>query len=298
MNDAISALQFVSPVERGTWLHCGMALQSEYGDEAKDAWIDWSRGAESFREASALSAWRSFKAGGKITIGTLYHYAQQHGWKPGPDHKEPSQAELQARQRARRERDRAEAKEIAERHAKAARRAVAMIASAGPAVHPYLAEKGFPDAMALVLGDVMIVPMMVGGAVSGVQTIELVNNAWVKKFLPGQRCSGATFTIGQRGRDWLCEGYATALSVHAALAALKMPYRIHCCFSAGNMVKVAKSLPACFVVADNDEKLAGQKAAEKIGRPFWISDVESDDFNDFSRRVGLFRASQALRGIR
>ena len=37
-----------------------------------------------------------------------------------------------------------------------------------------------------------------------------------------------------------CEGYATGLSIRAAMRAIKMRYTIYICFSAGNMKEVAR----------------------------------------------------------
>ena len=46
MNRARAALQFISPVERDTWVEMGMAIRSQFGDEARDIWMDWSRQAD------------------------------------------------------------------------------------------------------------------------------------------------------------------------------------------------------------------------------------------------------------
>ena len=64
MNRAESALQFISPVERSMWVQMGMALQSEFGDSARDIWMDWSRQADSFKELDARSVWKSFRGTG------------------------------------------------------------------------------------------------------------------------------------------------------------------------------------------------------------------------------------------
>ena len=50
MNRAATALQFISPIERSVWVTMGMALSSEFGDAARDVWMDWSRQADSFKE--------------------------------------------------------------------------------------------------------------------------------------------------------------------------------------------------------------------------------------------------------
>ena len=87
---------------------------------------------------------------------------------------------------------------------------------------------------------------------------------------------------------------ATGLSVKAAMKALKRRYTLMVCFSSGNLLKVAKTVPSGFVVADNDASRTGENTAIKIGFPYWISDTVGEDFNDFHQRVGLFKASQSL----
>ncbi len=71
---AEQALQFISPVERDLWVAMGMALQSEFGDAARDMWMDWSRQADSFRESDARAVWKSFRGTG-VSIASLYHEA-------------------------------------------------------------------------------------------------------------------------------------------------------------------------------------------------------------------------------
>jgi putative DNA primase/helicase len=133
--------------------------------------------------------------------------------------------------------------------------------------------------------------MRVGGSLVGVQQIDADGG---KKFLYGQRTSGATFTFDNRGVNVVCEGYATALSVRAAMKQMKQRYTLHVCFSAGNMVKVASGLEQGIVIADNDASGTGQETAQKIGWPTWMSDRTGEDANDFHMRVGMFAFTQSL----
>jgi putative DNA primase/helicase len=174
-------------------------------------------------------------------------------------------------------------------------KAVRMLNASGYRTHPYLQRKGFDDEQGSVLNienvPVLLIPMRCGKSLVGVQQI------WedgTKKFLYGQRTSGATFTFDNKGINIVCEGYATALSVRSAMKQLKRRYTIHVCFSAGNMVKVAAGLESGLVVADNDASGTGQQAAAEIGWPIWISDQQGEDANDYHRRLGLFAFSQSL----
>ena len=161
--------------------------------------------------------------------------------------------------------------------------------------HPYLAAKGFPDEQANVWksddGLVLVIPMRVGHRLVGCQ---LIREDGSKKFLFGQRTSNAEYIMDAKGPHVLCEGYATALSIKQALIALKRKFTLHVCFSAGNMRKIAETLPGGFAVADNDLSLTGQKTAEEIGWPWWMPPDAGTDFNDFSQKVKTFKASQAL----
>jgi hypothetical protein len=53
---------------------------------------------------------------------------------------------------------------------------------------------------------------------------------------------------------------------------LKAPYVLHVTFSAGNMKKVAQTLPHGLVIADNDASGTGERVAREIGWPYWMSD--------------------------
>ena len=160
--------------------------------------------------------------------------------------------------------------------------------------HQYLKDKGFPDEHGYVFIKEgipsLVIPMRVKNSLVGVQLIDPDGN---KKFLFGQRTSNAEFIFDNKGPHIFCEGYATALSIRMALKNLKKRYTIHVCFSAGNMLKVSDGMEG-HIVADNDESKTGENTAKRIGLPFWISEVIGEDFNDFQRRIGLFRAGQSL----
>ena len=177
----------------------------------------------------------------------------------------------------------------------AMQRAVGMLNGSGLSTHPYLEAKGFPDEQGNVLWQdgkpVLLIPMRVGGNLVGLQQIDEDGG---KKFLYGQRTSGAVFTFDNKGMNVLCEGYATALSVRLAFKQMKQRYTLHVCFSAGNMAKVAAGLEPGLLIADNDASGTGQRVAEESGWKYWLSDRVGEDANDYHQRVGLFRFTQSL----
>lgn len=162
--------------------------------------------------------------------------------------------------------------------------------------HAYLDGKGFGEMLGLVYRpteneNLLMVPMRVGKNIVGCQ---LIDAEGTKKFLFGQRCSGAEYVIGSRGVDLWCEGYATGLSINAVMAALKVQCCIHVCFSAGNMEAMAKGLGRGLVIADNDSSGTGEKAAKATGLDYFMPETVGEDFNDLHKSVGTFAASQMI----
>jgi len=163
------------------------------------------------------------------------------------------------------------------------------------ASHEYLKRKGFPDEAGNVWAKdgekLLVIPMRHDERLVGCQ---LISEDGVKKFLTGQKTSGSEFMFDNKGPHILCEGYATALSIRAVLKALKRRYRIHVCFSAGNLSRIADRLSGGYIVADNDASGTGERAAREIGWPYYIPPVVGQDFNDHHLEVGMFKAGQDL----
>jgi len=166
------------------------------------------------------------------------------------------------------------------RQEKAAKKAAWILSNAVKSTHPYLARKGFPEEVGYVWEGKLVIPMRIDGRLVGCQLIDADGK---KKFLYGQKTKGATACFDNKGSLILCEGYATALSIRRTLKKSMTRYCIHVCFSAGNLIEVAKSLPDCIVVADNDP--VGVRSAKKTGRPFWVSPNVGEDFNDYALRT-------------
>jgi putative DNA primase/helicase len=294
MNRAESALQFISPIERNTWVQVGMALQSHFGDAARDLWMDWSRQADSFKELDARAVWKSFRGTG-VTIASLFHEAKCNGWrdegfqKPTPQQIEAQRKEIAARQSK-------EGQERIRSAKDAAAKADWILNQCKHELHAYLFSKGFRESKGLVWrpddqNNLLCIPMYVGHDLAGLQMIDKDGS---KKFLSGQITSKAEHCIdagGVNASDWWCEGYASGLSLRECLHALKMRYRIHITFSANNLKRMAHS---GYVVADHDASDTGRQAAIATGLPWWMPETEGEDINDIHKRQGTFRTSQQL----
>lgn len=164
--------------------------------------------------------------------------------------------------------------------------------------HPYLVAKGFPEEMGNVWNkdgkDILVIPMRIDKRLVGVQ---LINDEGKKNFLQGQTNKGASFCMNAKGIPIFCEGYATALSIRECMKSCNIKYAIYVCFSASNMKHIARTIGDGIIIADNDPNHIGEKSAIETGKPYWISETVGEDFNDYHRRVGNFRASQNLKKI-
>ena len=177
-----------------------------------------------------------------------------------------------------------------QRHARARSEAASIIAACERGQHPYLAAKGFPEALGLIhtSGD-LIIPMRDCHDYGTINSVQRIAADGSKLFLTGGKAKGSVFVLGRgaRGERFLVEGYATGLSVQAALIELRKRCEVWVCFSAGNMTYVSQFVkrPAV-VVADHDESCAGQKAAEATGLP-WVMTDEIGDANDAHQKHGI-----------
>lgn len=187
------------------------------------------------------------------------------------------------------------ADEIQQKQKDAAARAAWILHQCSSERHKYFSSRGFPEEQGNVWRKddkaLLVIPMRIDGRVVGCQLIDEDGN---KKFLSGQRTSDASFIIDNKGTNVLCEGFATALSIQQAMRTLRRRYKIHVCFSANNMLKIANALDGGVVVADNDQSETGERIAREIGWPYWMSKTVGNDANDDHRAMGLFRFSQSL----
>lgn len=264
---------------------------------------------EQFAQAHGLTINRALILGQWVAVPTddkpqkrngRYKFMGSHGWvqnwatMDAPALWSSESPSVAVSQRAADIAKKADAESVA-RALKAAKKAGWILHQSKTDIHEYLKRKGFPEELGMVWHPVdspafLVVPMRLDGHLIGCQ---LIQGDGTKKFLFGQRTKGAAYVIDSKGVPIFCEGYATGLSIRAAMKAMKHRYTIYVCFSAGNMREVAAKINGGLVVADNDDM--GIKTAQAIGKPYWLSPVGGEDFNDFHLRTGLFSAMQALK---
>ena len=191
------------------------------------------------------------------------------------------------------------------RYQQAALQADITLRSASLEEHGYLTIKGFPEEKGLVLDEKLLIPMrnVVTNKLQGYQAIKWMPDQlkYEKKMMPGMRAKNAVLWLGDRSAEevWLVEGYATGLSVRAALRSCGMRASVVVCFSASNLVQVADQIPGQrFVFADNDESKTGEKSAQSTGLPWTQADEVGWDANDLHAKNGLFALVKKVMDLR
>jgi len=313
-----AALACIPPaMPRDDWARVAMAIKSEYPDgDGFDLFDAWSqRDADGYDAKAVRDTWRSVKAGGGVTIATLLHLAQQHGFDlpkadapaPAPD---PAELARQRQQRAEREQAERQAQQQAQAQAAERARTLWDAATEAPADHPYLRRKGVQPHGLRVGGDGwLLVPLRdAEGALWNVQRIAPAapaDGGPDKLFLKGGRVAGLWHLLGGlAGADavLVAEGYATAASLHEATG---RPVAV--AFNAGAVKAVAKAMrqqaPGALVVVCGDDDAATQQrtgknpgadaaqAAARLVRGLAVLPVGlpegGSDFNDLHQHVGL-----------
>ncbi len=207
------ALRCIPADERRTWVKVGMAIRAELGDDGYAIWDDWSATAGNYDERDARDVWRSIRPDGGVSIGTLFHLAQQHGYRrTAPPPTRPAPGRRPAPQR-----------DTAAYAAKLWLRADfndSVVAS-----HPYAVKKGVTwaagagrtTASGRVIGrdaDCIIVPIRTG-ATGKVQAVQAISPTGAKQTFG--TLSGGCLVLGNtldRRIGWyVCEGWASAVSV-------------------------------------------------------------------------------------
>jgi putative DNA primase/helicase len=315
--DAGAALAFIAPDDRDTWLRMGMALKSEFGEDAWDCFDRWSQGAPSYKAKDARSVWKSIKpsVAGGVSIGTLIHEATARGWKPAEPAAAPDPEELARRTRERQEQEAIATKQTAEKQAAAAQKARhAFDAGGEDGSSPYLEKKGVAAhgvrfATTDVAGEfTLLVPMRdAGGEIHNLQRIAPNGS---KLFFTGARVTGLFHLLGSLAADiaagtphtlLIAEGYATAGTLREATG---LP--VACAFTSNNLAHVARAMRGQYpqarilVCGDDDrdteaktKKNPGIEAARKAARAIagaWVKPEPlpegKSDFNDLAQAHG------------
>ena len=222
-----------------------------------------------------------------------------------------------------------EERNVAKKHAHAASHASRVVKRCEADTHPYLARKGFPNHQGLTTPSrldetkqLLVIPIFDGKG--RIRSAQYINEDGDKKFHPGGEIKGNYHRIGHRAGGqqdvWLCEGYATGLSIWMALRQRSLTPEVRCCFSSGNMLTVGKDAIArrrsVYCVPDHDTWIctgpeqhrysgnvtdratcphcgskaqppASERVAEALRRPYWLPPEVKTDANDYHQEHGL-----------
>jgi putative DNA primase/helicase len=313
-----AALAHIPPnLSRDEWAKVGMAIKSEFPDETGfDLFCEWSQPAENFDPKACRDAWKSFKAGGGVTMGTLLHLAKSYGYEPPKDHRPaptPTPAMLAERKRAAEQAHEREAQEQRQRHEQAATEAAHQWERASEdGQAPYLERKAVQShGLRFAEGGAVLVPLR--DAAGALWNLQSIGPDGQKRFLPGGRKSGLWHMLGTLPADGqspaddggvilVAEGYATAASLHQATG-----WPVAVAFDAGNLGKVAAALrqlhpAALLVLCGDDDRATAAKTGSNPGRdkataaagavqglavfPLDLAD-DASDFNDMHQAQGV-----------
>lgn len=197
------------------------------------------------------------------------------------------------------------------RQTEAACQAKEIWGSSAPAqdAHPYLAGKKIKShGLRQTQEGRLIIPLHdISGSLCSLQYIAPDGT---KRFQSGARIRGSFFAFGGEPADvvCICEGYATAATVHEATS-----YPVVVAFTAGNLVPVAEALRLRFpevkfvMCADDDAWTEGNpglskatEAALRCSGVLAIPAFKGDrpqgvtDFNDMARSLGLEKVKDAI----
>lgn len=280
LREAEAMLNYVQGADdRETWLAVGMALKSEFGTDAFDAWDRWSQQADNYCPRAAKASWRGFRsaATGGYTIGTVVKLAKDGGYRREPG-QQASPAELQELAQRRAARQAKAAAELQRRTHNAttamakAREGWASALKEGAS--PYLQRKlvAKPESIRFTPEGGIVIPMIRYDqprelALKGLQIIAADGS---KQFTYGMEKTGTACRMGLPvvGEPvFVCEGWATGATIRQALG---YRYPVFVAFDAYNLPIVTEYiynvLPTCplVVCADDDWKTTRKQGDQTI----------------------------------
>jgi putative DNA primase/helicase len=218
-------------------------------------------------------------------------------WKD-ETHRDDKESARQLEEARKREREFARAQRV--RQEEVAKQAQSLVRKAQLDTHPYLVRKGFPSVKGLIYGAQLAIPMRDASRyLEPVLNVQLISPDGTKRFLTGGRAGGAVYILGPPHSRYtmLCEGYATGLTLEAAVKMLPGPTRIVVCFSAMNLERVASLYSGAVVAADNDQSGTGEHAAQATGLKWTMPYEVGTDFNDLHQAMGLHAVVERMREL-
>lgn len=256
------------------------------------------------------------KIDGDFGVGFFGDYRQGdcYNWhsKVPKHYSKEERAAFAEKLRLQREQD--EVEQLAQWQAKATEAQDFMLFLSDCQEHPYLTKKGVKPHALFISGQDLIIPMGDGKQIWNYQKIRPDGE---KRFMPEAKKQGTWFEIAGDETICLCEGYATAASLHEATG-----HTVIVAFDAGNLVTVAPKIKELYpqrpiiICADNDHETRDRRTGElkntgilkaieaakllnncKIVYPeFTENDAGLSDFNDLHIKYGLHAVKDRISG--
>ena len=163
--------------------------------------------------------------------------------------------------------------------------------------HPYLTKKGIDNASGIARisadGKLLVLPVyqyQEDGSYR-IVSIQRISATGKKEFHRGCPMKGGFMGLPGTGRTFICEGFATGVSINKATGA-----EVVIAFNCGNLPKVAEMFKASrpTIVADNDESGKGEEFARQCDCPYILIPEVGMDANDYASRYGLERLAEIL----
>lgn len=313
------ALDYIPANDRDLWVKMAMSVKSELGEAGFELWDAWSRQDDGYNPADAKSVWKSAKANGKITAGTLFWYAKDSGWGG-----QAPKRQLTDEQRASRAAEIRRQKEETERLYKlASLRALRIYENAqdAPASSAYFRRKGIsppqgvkhidgltsrafgfdPDKSEWTIHGLLVPIIDRTGTIISLQLIPDAPDGR-KLFMPGGKTGGGFHVLGQvsgAATVLIAEGLATGQSLRQATGVV-----VVVAFSASNLPSVARTVrsvaAAATIIICGDDDAAGRKyaaiAAKEANARVIFPGQGVNDFNDLHQAHGIDAVRTAVLG--
>lgn len=313
------ALDYIPANDRDLWVKMAMSVKSELGEAGFELWDAWSRKDDGYNPADAKSVWKSAKANGKITAGTLFWYAKDSGWGG-----QAPKRQLTDEQRASRAAEIRRQKEETERLYKlASLRALRIYENAqdAPASSAYFRRKGIsppqgvkhidgltsrafgfdPDKSEWTIHGLLVPIIDRTGTIISLQLIPDAPDGR-KLFMPGGKTGGGFHVLGQvsgAATVLIAEGLATGQSLRQATGVV-----VVVAFSASNLPSVARTVrsvaAAATIIICGDDDAAGRKyaaiAAKEANARVIFPGQGVNDFNDLHQAHGIDAVRTAVLG--
>lgn len=282
---AEKALQSIIADSRNDCISLGGALRDEYGEEAKEIWANWGVASGHIKEKEVLTVWKSLASSGsgkRATMGTLVYRARQGGFSFTGEN---GLVRISEEERAKKEEEKSKQRLLQEQKRIEVARKAALTANAiwdgakTSGRSPYCFRKKiraegirfFDRFGSIVLPMYEVSSNAVGTEIVGAQIIYAsgaeINDGEKKgharcgdkRYISGTAKIGKILCLGDHNNDcavfYICEGYATAASIRAAV---DYRYPVYVAWDASNLPVVVPLLRGIYnsgklvVVCDDD----------------------------------------------